>query len=108
MRADVSWRPTSHNAAKLNCGSTHYFAGGVLSASRHASESPNHPTGAEHAELPLMQHQVTGHNRRPRRRFVGVSNLSLREGGEWVVRKEVDLYPFDAGTEEGTEGTCAN
>ena len=34
--------------------------------------------------------------------FVGVSGLSLQEAGEWVLHKEVPLYPFDAGTEEGT------
>ena len=40
--------------------------------------------------------------------FVGVSNLSLREGGEWVTREEVPLYPYDAGTENGTEFTLSN
>ena len=34
--------------------------------------------------------------------FVGVSGLSLQQAGEWVLHKEVPLYPFDAGTEEGT------
>ena len=40
--------------------------------------------------------------------FVGVSGLSLREGGEWVTRKEVDLFPYDAGTEGGTEFSLTN
>ena len=40
--------------------------------------------------------------------FVGVSGLSLREGGEWVTRKEVELYPYDAGTEDGTEFSLNN
>ena len=35
--------------------------------------------------------------------FVGVSGLSLREGDEWATRKEIELYPYDAGTEDGTE-----
>ncbi len=40
--------------------------------------------------------------------FVGVNSLSLRESGEWVTRKEVDLFPYDAGTENGTEFSLSN
>ena len=36
--------------------------------------------------------------------FVGVSGLSLQDrAGSWVARRVVDLYPNDAGTEEGAE-----
>ena len=36
--------------------------------------------------------------------FVGVSGLSLLDGsGEWVASRTVDLYAWDAGTEDGTE-----
>ena len=35
--------------------------------------------------------------------FIGVQNLTLWEDGAWVERKVVDLYPYDAGTEEGTD-----
>jgi hypothetical protein len=34
--------------------------------------------------------------------FVGVAGLSLREGGEWVPTKVVDLVVYDAGTDSGT------
>ena len=34
--------------------------------------------------------------------FVGVSGLSLLEDGDWVDRKTVELYPYDAGTDGGT------
>ncbi len=40
--------------------------------------------------------------------FVGVSGLSLREGGEWVTRTQVDLFPYDAGTEDGEEFSLSN
>jgi Spondin_N len=33
--------------------------------------------------------------------FVGVSSLSLVANGLWIDRLEVDLYPFDAGTDGG-------
>jgi len=35
--------------------------------------------------------------------FVGVTSLSLLEGGQWVEEKVVDLYPWDAGTDDGTD-----
>jgi len=36
--------------------------------------------------------------------FVGVSNLSLLDdNGEWIARKVVELYPYDAGTEDGSD-----
>lgn len=34
--------------------------------------------------------------------FVGVSGLSLREGGGWVQQKVVQLFAYDAGTDSGT------
>lgn len=41
--------------------------------------------------------------------FVGVSARSLLdENGSWVDRLEVDLFPYDAGTEEGTEFSLDN
>lgn len=33
--------------------------------------------------------------------FVGVGNLDLRPGGEWIEEIVVELYPFDAGTDSG-------
>ena len=41
--------------------------------------------------------------------FVGVSGLSLQDdSGHWVARHMLDLYPYDAGTEEGTEFSLTN
>ena len=41
--------------------------------------------------------------------FVGVSGLSLLdEQGEWMASLTVNLYPWDAGTEEGTEFSLSN
>ncbi len=40
--------------------------------------------------------------------FVGVSNLSLHDGSDWVNRKEVDLFPYDAGTEGGSGFSLSN
>ena len=41
--------------------------------------------------------------------FVGVSGLSLLDGqGEWESLLEVDLFPYDAGTEQGTEFSLSN
>jgi hypothetical protein len=37
--------------------------------------------------------------------FVGVDSLSLVERGDWVDMKIVTLYPWDAGTDEGTTYT---
>jgi len=34
--------------------------------------------------------------------FVGVSGLSLRENDQWLGQVSVDLYAYDAGTEEGS------
>ena len=35
--------------------------------------------------------------------FVGISELSLLDGQkQWLVSREVDLFPYDAGTEEGS------
>ncbi len=41
--------------------------------------------------------------------FVGVSGLSLLDSqGEWLTSREVDLFPYDAGTEDGTEFSLDN
>ena len=41
--------------------------------------------------------------------FVGISGRSLLDGSDqWVPRLEVDLFPYDAGTEEGTEFSLDN
>jgi hypothetical protein len=34
--------------------------------------------------------------------FAGAADMSLRENGAWVSRKEVTLYAWDAGTDNGT------
>ena len=41
--------------------------------------------------------------------FVGVSGLSLLDAqGQWWSSREVDLFPYDAGTEDGSEFTLSN
>ena len=41
--------------------------------------------------------------------FVGVSGLSLLDAqGDWLALQTVDLFPYDAGTEEGTEFSLSN
>ena len=41
--------------------------------------------------------------------FVGVSGLSLLDAqGDWLASRTVNLYPWDAGTEEGTEFSLNN
>ena len=41
--------------------------------------------------------------------FVGVSGLSLLDAqGDWLAAHTVDLFPYDAGTEEGTEFSLSN
>ena len=40
--------------------------------------------------------------------FVGVSRLSLLVGGQWHSPHSVNLYPYDAGTEEGEEFSLSN
>ena len=41
--------------------------------------------------------------------FVGVSGLSLLDAqGDWLASYSVDLFPYDAGTEEGTEFSLSN
>ena len=41
--------------------------------------------------------------------FVGVSGLSLLDAqGDWLALHTVDLFPYDAGTEEGTEFSLSN
>ena len=41
--------------------------------------------------------------------FVGVSGLSLLdEQGEWMASRTINLYPWDAGTEDGAEFSLSN
>lgn len=41
--------------------------------------------------------------------FVGVSGLSLLDSaGKWIASRQVNLYPWDAGTEDGTEFSLSN
>jgi len=40
--------------------------------------------------------------------FVGVSGLSLLEGGAWVQEKAVELVPWDAGTDSGATYRAAD
>ena len=41
--------------------------------------------------------------------FVGVAGLSLLEGGQtWYADRQVDLFPYDAGTEDGIEFSLSN
>ncbi len=41
--------------------------------------------------------------------FIGLSSYSLLDGqGNWIPSREVNLYPYDAGTEEGTEYSFNN
>ena len=40
--------------------------------------------------------------------FVGVSDVSLRNGDIWVQELSVDLLPYDAGTEEGSGFSLSN
>lgn len=41
--------------------------------------------------------------------FVGVSGLSLLDDRQgWYAERQVDLFPYDAGTEDGTEFTLSN
>jgi hypothetical protein len=41
--------------------------------------------------------------------FVGVSGLSLKDSeGQWRPRVEVNLYPYDAGTEDGSDFSLSN
>ena len=41
--------------------------------------------------------------------FVGISGRPLLDGsGQWLARDEVELFPYDAGTEEGDEFSLSN
>ena len=40
--------------------------------------------------------------------FVGISDESLLDGTQWRQTHVVDLFPYDAGTEEGTEFVLSN
>ena len=40
--------------------------------------------------------------------FTGVRNVSLRNGSNWENNISIDLFPYDAGTEEGTDYNTSN
>lgn len=40
--------------------------------------------------------------------FTGVHDLDLIENGDWVATKTVDLYPYDAGTDDGLSFNSAD
>ncbi|WP_353779521.1 spondin domain-containing protein [Winogradskyella sp. 3972H.M.0a.05] len=40
--------------------------------------------------------------------MIGVSNLDLRPGGNWVNNLTIDLFPYDAGTENGFGYSTSN
>ncbi|MDE0478806.1 MAG: spondin domain-containing protein [Gammaproteobacteria bacterium] len=40
--------------------------------------------------------------------FTGVSGFSLRENGGWIGSRTVDLFPYDAGTEDGEGFSLSN
>ncbi|MCY4263610.1 MAG: spondin domain-containing protein [Gammaproteobacteria bacterium] len=40
--------------------------------------------------------------------FIGISALSLQGSNGWLASRTVDLYPWDAGTENGTEFSLSN
>lgn len=40
--------------------------------------------------------------------FVGVSGVSLLEDGQWVQERQVVLFPYDAGTDDGDSYTSAD
>ena len=40
--------------------------------------------------------------------FVGVNSLDLRQNGEWRDNIEIDLFAYDAGTEEGSTFSLSN
>ena len=40
--------------------------------------------------------------------FVGLTNISLKENDTWIDNLVIDLHPYDAGTENGTQFTLNN
>lgn len=40
--------------------------------------------------------------------FVGVSGLPLLEGGQWISERQVEVFPYDAGTDSGQTYESAN
>ncbi|GAB4317561.1 MAG: hypothetical protein Kow0074_06220 [Candidatus Zixiibacteriota bacterium] len=40
--------------------------------------------------------------------FVGVSGLALFDGSDWVDSLVIELYPYDAGTDSGTDYASPN
>lgn len=40
--------------------------------------------------------------------FVGVSSLNLMDNGVWIENKTIDLYAYDAGTDDGVSYESAN
>ncbi|MFK5878881.1 MAG: spondin domain-containing protein [Flavobacteriaceae bacterium] len=40
--------------------------------------------------------------------FIALNSYDLRQGGSWVSNATIDLFPYDAGTEEGTAYSTSN
>jgi len=40
--------------------------------------------------------------------MIAISSIDLRETGDWISSKTIDLYPYDAGTDSGTSYSAAN
>lgn len=40
--------------------------------------------------------------------FAGIHSISLRNGGNWETNLSIDLFPYDAGTEDGTDYNTSN
>ncbi len=40
--------------------------------------------------------------------IIGINSYDLRQGGDWIASASIDLFPYDAGTEEGTGYSISN
>lgn len=40
--------------------------------------------------------------------FIAMNSYDLRQGGDWATSVNIDLFPYDAGTEEGTAYSTSN
>ncbi|WP_406684161.1 spondin domain-containing protein [Seonamhaeicola sp. MEBiC1930] len=40
--------------------------------------------------------------------FIGINSFNLRNGGSWINSATIDLYPYDAGTEDGSSYSLSN
>lgn len=40
--------------------------------------------------------------------FAGIHDVSLRNGGTWETNLSIDLFPYDSGTEDGTDYNTSN